>query len=117
MDKIIELLKQAWDIIKKPFVRVFSFVENIVNFFKTKIGIARKRNPNVKVIALRIKELIKDGDFNTVDIGLGNETIVKTFYDEEKEEIMEDLTEAVRADSLDQETIDRFGDKQIIILK
>lgn len=117
MDKIIVLLEQAWDFIKKIFVKVFSFIKNITNYFKERINIALRRNPNVKAIALKIDNLIKKGNYLTVDIGLGNKTIVKTFYDEEKGKIMEDITEIVGAESLDQETIDQFGDKELLILK
>ncbi|QNK77708.1 hypothetical protein H7F37_01050 [Winogradskyella sp. PAMC22761] len=116
MENIIELLKKAWGFLKKIVVKIFSFVKNMVNFFKAKIGIAQKRSPNVKAISLRIQKDLEKGNFNTVDIGLGNETIVNTFFDENTEQIMTDLTEVVSADSLDHETINKFGKKQMIIL-
>ncbi|WP_417398426.1 hypothetical protein [Gimesia chilikensis] len=116
MDKIIELLKKAWSFIKKVAVRLFSFIKNIVNFFKVKILIALKRTPNVKAISLRIKEDLKKGNFKTLDIGLEKEQVVNTFYDVDKEEIMTDLTQVISANQLDQETINNFGEKEMLIL-
>lgn len=116
MDKIIELIKGAWDLIDKIFAKVFSFAKNLVGFFKAKIGLAKKRSANVKALSVIIKDKLKSGDFNEIDINLGNTQIVNTFFDVDKGEIMEDLSEVVGADSLDQETIRKFGNKEMIIL-
>lgn len=115
MENIIELLKKAWSLIKKTFFTVFTFLKNIVQFFKAKFGIASERSSNVKAISIIINDKIKSGDFKTIDIGLDKVQVVNTFYDEIKGEIMEDLSEIVSADSLDKESFEKFGGKEMLI--
>lgn len=118
MEQIIELLKKAWDFIKKIKVKLFSFTNNIINFFKAKIATLRKTRPDTKAIAVKIKKQFENGEYNTIDVGLDEETVVaNVFYDLDKEEIIEGFSEIVRAEKLDEETIRNFGDKEMIVLK
>lgn len=119
MKSIIESLKKIWNFLKKIFVKILNFVINIFNWFKAKYQQIIKKRPNVKPIAIKIEKNLKDGNYNTVDFGLTNGVeacVVNTFYDEKTGEILTDDTEVIQAGSLDKETLDKFGDKEMLVL-
>lgn len=78
MSYFIELLKAIWDRIKKFFVKVLNFAKNILGFFKNP-KIFNKLVNNNNLMAISIKENLKDGNFR----------VVNCLYDE----ITEDITD------------------------
>jgi|SRR5690554_341308 len=122
LDKIRELLKRAWDSLKKIFTKVVSFLQNIVNFFKSKYDAIIRKKPNAKAISIKIKEVLETGDYNTVnmsdfDTNLSKDKIVNTFYDMDTGEILEEETEVISYESLDEQTKAQFSDKDMIVLE
>lgn len=115
LDAIRKFLKRAWDFLKKIFVKIVSFSENIVNFFRSKYDAIIKKHPKVDAIALKIEAIKESGEYNTVK--MSDYQIVNTFYDKETEEIIEDATEIISYESLDEETKERFADKEMIIIE
>lgn len=110
------LLKSAWNALKKIFTAIFNFLKNLVNWFKSKYREVTLKKPDAVPVALKIKELIEKGDHNTLNAGLKKQMIVNTFYDEAAEEILIDHTEVVEYGTLDRETQEAFGDKDMLIL-
>lgn len=66
MSYFIELLRAIWNRIKKFFVKVLNFVNNIVSFFK-KPKIFNKLVYNNDLMAVSIKENIENGKYNLVN--------------------------------------------------
>ena len=99
MSYFIELLRKAWEFIKKIFLKIVNFVTNIVSFFK---------DPQ------RLKKLQEDK--KNLDNGKFN--VVNCLYDKTTEEIIDMETDAlgINAESLDEETKQHFGDKDMIVL-
>ena len=116
---ILDALKGVWDKLKKVFVAIVNFIKDIGNWFKKKYNELVKKKPNVDPVLARFKKEIDSGNYNTKDLGIKSkpkETLVKTFYDKDTGEILEDYTEVVGAEQLDQQTIDAFGGKDILVL-
>lgn len=114
---IFDALKRVWDWIKKTFVRFFNFLKNLSGFFKGNYQEVKRKYPKAKPISLKIEKNIKKGNYNTVDIGLNSDiTIVNTYYNEATGEILENDTEVVETEQLDQQTIDAFGDQDMLVL-
>lgn len=114
---IFEFLKKFWDSIKKIFVKIFSFIKNIGNWFRERYQRLKSKRPNLKAITLKIEKDLKSGNYSTMDIGLeSNCAIVNTFYDEDTKEIILDETQRLECDELDGETIRAFGDKEMLVL-
>lgn len=114
---IFDALKRVWDWIKKTFVRFFNFLRNLSSFFKGNYHEVKRKHPRTKPIALKIENDIKAGNYNMVDLGLNSDTaIVNTYYDEATGEILENYTEVVETEQLDQQTIDAFGDQDMLVL-
>jgi len=116
MNKIIEILYNIWDKLKKIFVAIFDFSKNIAMWFKNKYNKIIRKYPNVKPISLKIKKMLKDGDYNTIDIDLRKDVIVNTFFDEETNEILEEHTEVIEFGEIDKQTLEKFGDKEMILM-
>lgn len=114
-EKILELLKRAWNFLKKVFVKVVSFVGNIFGFFKSKYDAIIKKKPNAVGISMIIKEKLENDDYNTVN--LNDYKIVNTFYDKDTNEILEEETEVIFYESLDEQTKREFGNKEMIVIK
>lgn len=107
MSYFIELLRAIWNRIKKFFVKVLNFVNNIVSFFK-KPKIFNKLVYNNDLMAVSIKEKLNDGNFR----------VVNCLYDEITEDITDIETETIGidAENLDNETKRQFGNKDMIVL-
>ncbi len=117
-EEILNLLKGIWDKLKKTFVAIVDFVKNIGNWFKVKYNEVIKKKPKAIPIALKIKKNIETRNYRTVDLGLKHEhVVVKTFYDEATGEILEDDTEVIESNQLDEKTIRAFGDKDMLVLE
>ncbi|TXJ35037.1 hypothetical protein EPJ69_00405 [Brachyspira aalborgi] len=107
MSYFIELLRKAWEFIKKIFLKIVNFVTNIVSFFKDPQRL-KKLQEDKNRIAISIKENLDNGKFN----------VVNCLYDKTTEEIIDMETDAlgINAESLDEETKQHFGDKDMIVL-
>lgn len=108
------LLRRAWNFLKKVFVVVLSFLKNIMEFFLSRINKILQKRPNVVPISMKIKEDLEAGNYNTVS--MSGTYVVNTFYDSEKEEILEDQSEIVSYEKLDEATKNNFGNKDMIVL-
>ena len=77
-----------------------------------------EKHPNATPIALKIKEELETGNYNTIDLGLKQDKgyIVKTFYDENTGEILSEYTEIVEFSKLDNDTKAQFGNKDMLVL-
>ena len=105
MSHFIELLRSIWDRIKKFFVKVLNFAKNIVGFFKNP-KIFNKLVNNNNLLAVSIKENLDNGNFR----------VVNCLYDEIIDDIIEVDTIGIGAESLDKETKQKFGNKDMIVL-
>ena len=117
--KVLEKLKKIW-------VAIVIFIRNIANWFKRKYKEIIQKWPNAKALSLKIKGKLESGDYSELDIGLDDtkETlsekdyvIVNTFYDENTGEVLTEHTEVIESDKLDDDTINAFGDKDMLVLK
>ncbi len=118
---ILDALKGVWDKLKKVFVAIVNFIKDIGNWFKKKYNelIKKKPNADIDLVLVRLKKELESGNYNTKDLSIKSkpkETLVKTFYDKDTGKILEDHTEVVGAEQLDQQTIDAFGGKDILVL-
>lgn len=117
IEKISQFLKRVWKSLKKIFVKIVSFVNNVISFFKAKYNSIIKKHPNAQAISLKIKANIESGEYNTVKIS--DYQVVNTFYDQDTGEIIteNESTEVISYESLDYETKQRFGDRDMIIIE
>lgn len=116
--EILNLLKGIWDKLKKTFVAIVDFVKNIGNWFKVKYNEVIKKNPKAIPVALKVKENVETGNYNTMDLGLKKQcVVVNTFYDKATGKILEDDTEVIESNQLDEKTIRAFGDKDMLVLE
>lgn len=108
MSKFIDLLRKIWEFIKKIFLKVVNFIKNIVLFFKDPERL-KKLQEKENLIAVSIKEKLDSGNFK----------IVNCLYDKETEEVIDMEMDAIgiEAESLDEETKQKFGDKDMIVLE
>lgn len=108
MSKFIDLLRKIWDFIKKVFLKVVNFVKNIVGFFMDPQRLKKLREEK-NTIAVTIKENLENENYH----------VVNCFYNVETEEIVDMETDAlgINAESLDEETKQKFGNKDMLILK
>ena len=107
MPDFIELLRKIWDGIKKIILKIVDFAKNIVSFFKDPQRL-KKLQEDKNRIAISIKENLENGQYN----------LVNCLYDKTTEEIVDMETDAlgIEAESLDEETKQHFGDKDMIVL-
>lgn len=107
MTDFIELLRKAWEFVKKIILKIVDFAKNIVSFFKDPQRL-KKLQEDKNRIAISIKENLDNGQFN----------VVNCLYDKTTEEIVDMETDAlgIEAESLDEETKQHFGDKDMIVL-
>ena len=94
-------------ICKKIILKIVDFAKNIISFFKDPQRL-KKLKEDKNRIAISIKENLDNGQFN----------IVNCLYDKTTEEIVDMETDAqgIEAESLDEETKQHFGDKDMIVL-
>ena len=118
LDILINFFKKAWDFIKKIAVAVFNFLANLVNWFKARYNRVKQKHPNIKAVSVKLKSLMDQGQYNEISIGLDDnkDYIANTFYDESTGEIIEEETEIIKTENLDEATKSRFGNKEMIVL-
>ena len=114
-EEIIKLLERAWDFIKKVFVKVIDFFDNILNFFESKYNEIILKHPKAKAVSIKIKDDLASGNYNSVSLSKGK--IINTFYDEATGEIIEEATEVISYESLDGQTKEQFGDKDMLVIE
>ena len=107
MSYFIELLRKIWDGIKKIILKIVDFAKNIVSFFKDPQRL-KKLQEDKNRIAISIKENLENGQYN----------LVNCLYDKTTEEIVDMETDALgmNAENLDEETKQKFGNKDMIVL-
>ena len=108
MTDFIELLRKIWDGIKKIFLKIVDFAKNIVSFFKDPQRL-KKLQEEKNTIAVTIKENLNNENYH----------VVNCLYNVETDEIVDMETDALGmdAESLDEETKQKFGDKDMLILQ
>lgn len=114
-DALWGLLKKAWSFLEKIVIAIFRFFEHLVNWVKAKYLEVYRKHPTAIPIALKIKEQLDSGNYATINIGL-KESIVNTFYDEATGNILKDYTKVISYSSLDEETKNRFGNDDMLVL-
>ena len=116
---ILNGLKKIWEFIKKIAVVIFNFIKNLADWVRNRIAAVLQNHPSAIPIALKIKEELSAGNYNTVDLGLMQDKgyIVKTFYDEQTGEILSDNTEMVEYSQLDNQTKAHFADKDMLVIR
>lgn len=93
-------------------------LEEVTQYFKNDFKNIVSVNPKAKPIALK---LTPENATNYSSLKLEQDenypiSIVLTYYDEEKEEILEKNTKAYRTKKLDANLRDSFGDKDMLVL-
>ena len=108
MPDFIDLLRKAWEFIKKIILKIVDFAKNIVSFFNDPQRL-KKLQEDKNIIAISIKENLDNGQFN----------IVNCLYDKATGKMVDMETDALgmNAESLDEETKQKFGNKDMLILK
>ena len=108
MPDFIELLRKIWDFIKKIFLKVVNWTKNIVGFFMDQQRL-KKLQEEKNTIAIVIKEKLENGQYN----------LVKCLYNKEIDDVVYKETDAegIEAESLDEETKQKFGDKDMLIIE
>lgn len=112
IDNVQELFGAVWSFVKRISEKIVNFVKNIVSWFKDPSR-HKKLQENKKLIATSIKRNLENGQFN----------VINCLYDTEKEDIVGDYdvsnqyAAGIESEGLDSETKNRFGDKDMIILK
>jgi len=100
---IKELLASVWNTIKKIIVKVLNFFKNIVSWFKEPSRL-RKIKEDKNKMAIVIKEKMKNGDYEVINV----------LFDKNESEILD--AEVISAGDIDQETHNKFKDKDMVIL-
>ena len=103
IEEIQALLVEIWAEIKKIFVKIINFFNNILGWFKdlSRLKILKEKNNKV---AVSIKENMTNGDYN----------VINCLFDEETNKI--DDAEVIQSKNIDQKTKDSFGNQDMIIL-
>lgn len=105
---IWELIRGAWDYIKKLFLQFLNFLNNIVSFFRERDRL-KKIQRNKNIIATAIKENLENGNVN----------VITCLFDTEEGELVdyEEDAQIITAENLDSQTKANFGDKDMIVLR
>ncbi|MCL6591955.1 MAG: hypothetical protein K6U80_18650 [Firmicutes bacterium] len=106
LEAIKNALKKIWEYIKKIFVKIIQFVENIANWFRSpeRLRHIRDNKNNLPVV---IKEILASGNYN----------VINCLYNQEKEEIDDYQAEVVEGEKCDNDTLRYFGNKTMIVLQ
>ena len=108
---MFELIKSAlqavWDFLKKVWVKVCSFIKNIVGFFKNPQRL-QKLKENQNLVAVAIKEKLDSGEFQMVNCLFNKE--------EGTLETPEEDALVVTSEELDPQLKRAFGNKDMIVL-
>ena len=107
-EAIKRLLKAVWNFIKKIVLKLVSFVRNIVSFFRDPSRL-RKLQEDKNKIAVAIKERLDSGEYQ----------VVNCLYDQSTNDLVTPNEDAVvmSAEELDAETMSKFGDKDMMVIK
>ena len=119
------LLWLRYDVLKGVLVwlivEVFSFTKHIASYFKTLFNKNKYDIKNTKALAIQIKKMLAEGGHSRIDIGLQSrdsiDAILSTTFDIERNEIDIENAQIVEFQSLDEETINCFAGKSLLILK
>ena len=108
LELIKELLAAVWELIKKITVRVISFIQHIVGFFRNPSRL-RKLEENQNRIAVAIKEKLESGDYQ----------VVNCLYDKDESELVdaEEDAEVITSAELDAETKRHFTETEMLVLQ
>lgn len=106
-DEIVDFILEIWELIKKIFVEVLNFFKNIISFFKQPERL-KKIQENRDILATSVKENLDNGNYR----------IINCLFDEETNEIIDMETDAIgiEANNVDDETLEQFGEKDMIVL-
>lgn len=104
-DLIWEAAKAVWNYIVKIVVAVCDYVKNICRYFREAARQGRLRDPGV--IAVAVRKHLDDGNFN----------VITCLFDEEEQKVIdpEDM-EIITAERLDDETNNKFGKNDVLVL-
>ena len=105
---IKSLLAKVWDWIKKIAVAIFSFVTNIVSFFKDRNRL-KKLQEDQNRIAVAIKEKLDNGDYQVVNCLFDKEDV--KLVDPEEDSLV------VTSKQLDADTEKAFGSKDMLVVQ
>ena len=107
-ETILAALKAVWAFLKKVFVKICSFVGNIISFFKDRDRL-RKLQEDRNRIAVSIREKLASGEYN----------VVNCLFDKATDEVVDAQTDAevIEAEGLDDESMRNFGDKDMIVIR
>ena len=103
IDFIKEIFKEAWKYAKRIWVKIVNFFKNIVAWFKNKDRIKKLQEDKNKT-AVIIKEKLDNGDYN----------VCNCLFDTETNTL--DDSEIIQAENLDNDTKNKFGNQDMIIL-
>lgn len=105
---IWDLLRAAWDWLKKIVLRIINFFKNIAAFFRDRRRL-RKIQQNKKIIATAIKENLENGNVN----------VINCLFDTEEGELVDEEIDAqvMTAENMDEQTKANFGDKDMLVLR
>lgn len=105
---IRDALQSVWAYVKKIFIRILNFLRNIVNWFRQPERLEKVRH-NENVVAVAIKNNLDNGNYN----------IINCLFDKSEGEIIdyEEDVLSIEAESLDDETRQQFGYKEMLILQ
>jgi len=108
LEKIKELLNAIWQLIKKVFLKLINFIANIVSFFKDPSRLQKLQEEKDR-IAVSIKENLANGNYQ----------VINCLFDQATDQLVTPETDAevISAEELDSETVENFGNKDMIVLK
>lgn len=108
MDFFIDLLYEVWDFIKKIWVKIVNFAQNIVGFFKNPARL-RQLQQDSDLIAVSIKDNLDNGDYK----------VVNCLFDQSSNEIvdMQENAQGIEAEEIDDATMRAFGNKAMVVLQ
>lgn len=112
LDWIWELIADAWNWVKRKFVEIINFVNNIVSWFKDPRRIEKLRREK-NIVAVAIKRNLDSGNYNVINCLFDkNEGKVVGEHNEENH-----YAEGIESMALDSDMNEKFGDKDMIVLK
>lgn len=119
MDKILSLIKGAWEFIKKFFIviinGIINFGKHVVQWFR---GLSLNRSRHIPFIMdgdkTKFKEQLKAARVENVGIFTKEATIINGVYDEITDEIINH--EVIGADELDETTLKILGNESLVVL-
>ncbi len=104
IEAIRVILKSIWFEIVRILIKILNFFKNIISWFKDESRL-KKIKEDRNLVAVSIKDKLSNGDYS----------VVNCLYDKDENEIID--SQVIEAGQLDDETINRFGSKEMIILK